>query len=106
MSGLTARVRSGCGSVSYDLRPHYGLLLLLREGDRAVTTSFRCGCGHDTEVYYEVDGYRVLELWTEDGELKCEVCGADLDRDAVYTKLSIDHAGDMTEAAMDYAEDR
>lgn len=45
-----------------------------------MTTSFRCGkCGHDSEVHFEADGYRVLEVWTGDGELKCEVCGAERD---------------------------
>lgn len=65
-------------------------------------TTFRCKCGHDQEILFEVDGYKVLDVRTEDGELKCEVCGEALDRDEVYTAVSIDHAGDMTDAASDY----
>lgn len=68
-------------------------------------TSFRCkakDCGFDNEIFFEIDGYKVLEVWTEDGELNCEVCGESLDRDEVYTAVSIDHAGDLTDAASDY----
>lgn len=65
-------------------------------------TSFRCKCGHDQEIQFEVDGHKVLDVRTEDGELKCEVCGAELDRSAVFTSVSIDHAGDLTDAASDY----
>lgn len=62
-------------------------------------TSFRCKCGHDQEVEYETDGPEVLDVWSVDGELKCEVCEAELDRDAVYTAVSIDHASQDIEPA-------
>lgn len=62
-------------------------------------TSYRCTCGHDVKLEVETDGPEVLDVSTGDGELKCEVCGADLDRDEVYAKVSIDLAGDLVDAA-------
>lgn len=68
-------------------------------------TSYRCpSCGFDNEIFFEADGAEILELWTDEDTdaLRCRGCLVPLDRDEVYVQVSIDHAGDMTDAATDY----
>lgn len=52
-------------------------------------------CGVTNVVFYERDGYKVLEVWLDNGDngLLCSGCNRELDKDAVYEAASLAAVG-------------
>lgn len=61
-----------------------------------MTAYYTCPlCDFENAVLYELDGYKVLEVWldNDDDGLKCVGCRRELDADALYEAASMDAAG-------------
>lgn len=59
-------------------------------------TSFVCPkCDFENVLHYELDGYKVLEVWldNDDNGLKCVGCRRELDADALYEAAALAAVG-------------
>lgn len=52
-------------------------------------------CDFENRVLYELDGYKVMEVWldNDDDGTRCTGCRKELDEGALYEAASMDAAG-------------